>query len=101
MSRISGGCSMLPDVRSLASSNLKGDDPMKRIVVTVALACVLSSSALAGEVPSVGYAPPPPDPTHMTSVASLGDVPTGGYTQDAATDITLIVVQCIISVLSI
>jgi len=34
---------------------------MKRFVIAVALTCVLMGSALAGEVPSVGFTAPPPD----------------------------------------
>jgi hypothetical protein len=64
------------DVRNLASSKtLKGETSMKRFVMTFALTCVLSCSALAGEVPSVGLTTPPPEETTSTAP---GDVPTGG-----------------------
>ena len=36
---------------------------MKRIVLGVALMCVLSATTIAGEIPSTGItAPPPPSP---------------------------------------
>jgi hypothetical protein len=53
---------------------------MKRFVMTIALTSVLSCSALAGDVPSVGFtAPPPPEPPTATAP---GDVPTVGLTQE-------------------
>jgi len=53
---------------------------MRRILITVVLTFVLSTTALAGDVPTGGFAPPPPDePTETTSTASLpGEVPTAG-----------------------
>jgi hypothetical protein len=65
---------------------------MKRSLMTIALACVLSSPALAGEIPSGGIAPPPPpsngvitsatSPSDMLSVP--GEVPTGGFAQEVS-----------------
>jgi hypothetical protein len=53
---------------------------MKRILMTVALICVLSATALAGDIPMGGFAPPPPPaPTETTSATSPGDIPTGGF----------------------
>jgi hypothetical protein len=40
---------------------------MKRFAMSVALVCVLSSTVLAGNVPSTDYVPPPP-PSPMTTV---------------------------------
>ena len=56
---------------------------MKRLLVTTALACVLSSSALAGEIPSGGVpAPLPPGGTAPTTDAtSPGEIPSGGYAE--------------------
>ena len=75
---------------------------MKRFLIAGALTCVLSVTGLAGGIPSGDDVPPPPvDPTHITSAPAPGEVPSGGYTQDAATDITLTAVQAIIGLLSI
>ena len=72
---------------------------MKRFMVMMAITCVLSVPAWAGEVPTGDIAPPPS--AHMMSAPAPGDVPTGDYTEPTATDITLTVVQAIISLLSI
>ncbi len=73
---------------------------MKRFLMILALALIFSSSAFAGEMPTGGYAPPPPDPTHITSAPAPGDVPGGDSTQAPTTDITLTAVQAIIVFLS-
>ena len=90
---------MLRDVRSLASSNREGEVSMKRFMVITAITCVLSVPAWAGEVPT-GDNPPPP-PAYMTGAPAPGEMPTGGYTQDTATDIMLAAVQAIIGLLSV
>lgn len=56
---------------------------MKRFLVTIALACVLSSSALAGQIPTGGepVPPPPVGTTQTTSETSPGEIPTGGYAE--------------------
>jgi hypothetical protein len=59
---------------------------MKRFVLTVALVCAVSSSTLAGEVPTGGIAPPPPPQAQTSSTTSPGEVmpgevPTGGFAQ--------------------
>ena len=48
---------------------------MKRFLATIALACVLSASASAGEVPTSGVASPQP-----------GEVPTSGITSPQTGD---------------
>lgn len=51
---------------------------MKRFLVTIALACVLSSSALAGEIPISGVPSPQPGGTvQTTSEISPGEIPCG------------------------
>ena len=55
---------------------------MKRFVIAVALTCVLSGSALAGDVPSVGFTAPPPD--EPPPVTAPGDIPTVGFTQEVS-----------------
>lgn len=55
---------------------------MKRFVMTIALTCVLSGSALAGDIPSVGFTAPPPDETTpTTTLTTPGEVPSGGFAQ--------------------
>lgn len=71
---------------------------MKRIMVTIALTCVLSASVLAGEVPTVGVTPPPPPPPdgiQATSTSALGDVPSVGFTQEV-TETALSLIQSIL-----
>ena len=56
---------------------------MKRFMMTLALTCVLSASALAGDVPTVGITAPPPDETTPTSTLTApGEVPSVGYAQE-------------------
>lgn len=52
---------------------------MKRFTMALALACLLSVSALAGEIPC-DFTPPPPPPGESQSSGSTtpGDIPTGG-----------------------
>ena len=61
---------------------------MKRFVLALALTCALSATAMAGEIPSTGIAPPPPpgataqtdSPSEIpsTGVTTPGEVPTTG-----------------------
>jgi hypothetical protein len=48
---------------------------MKRFTMATVLACLLSVSAMAGNIPC-DFAPPPPPPEGIQS--SSGDIPTGG-----------------------
>lgn len=50
---------------------------MKRFTMAMALACALSVSALAGQIPC-DVIPPPPPPEGIQ--ASTGDIPTAGVT---------------------
>lgn len=75
---------------------------MKRLLIAMAIACVLFGSALAGEIPCGGYAPPAPDePTQTLTTPAPGDSPSGGYTQEGSTNITLSVVETLLSLLSV
>jgi hypothetical protein len=49
---------------------------MKRFMLTIALTCVLSVSALAGEMPTMGLVAPTPDPVVTTKAP--GEMPTTG-----------------------
>ena len=74
---------------------------MKRFTLALALTSLLSCTALAGDIPCGGYAPPAPDePTELTSSAP-GDVPSGGYTLEGSTDIGLAILQAGLSLLSV
>lgn len=57
---------------------------MKRFSMMVALVCVLSTSVLAGEVPTVG-APAPPPPNGVAAPTNPGDIPSGGKPGDIST----------------
>ena len=52
---------------------------MKRLLMTVAIACALSVTSMAGEIPSGGAPTPPPQQTASTVV--LGEKPTSGAPQ--------------------
>lgn len=52
---------------------------MKRFVIAIALACVLSGTALAGEIHTAGLVPPPPPPG-AAQTASPGDIPGVDFT---------------------
>jgi hypothetical protein len=72
---------------------------MKRFVMTIALTCALSASALAGDVPTVGVTPPPPPPPdgiQATSTSAPGDVPSVGLTQEV-TQTALTLIQSILA----
>ena len=49
---------------------------MRRLALAIALACILSGAARAGEMPSTGVAAPPPPST----VTAAGEIPTTGLT---------------------
>lgn len=61
---------------------------MKRFLMAAALTCVLSCTALGGDIPSVGFTAPPPVET--AAPTAPGEVPSGGLTQqmsEAALDL--------------
>ncbi len=60
---------------------------MKRFLIVVSLAGALSTPALAGEVPTVGFVPPtPPVITGTTHAPSQGEGATTSVAQQLATD---------------
>jgi len=85
-----------PDVRNLASQ-LKRRKPVKRFLVSVVLACVLSSSALAGDIPS-GGSPAPPPPSQTTTSTSPGATPSNG--SEEITDVVLSALSTVLGLLS-
>jgi hypothetical protein len=55
---------------------------VKRPLMTLALACVFSSSAFAGDIPSVGSPAPPPPPSNATMQSTEpGDIQTPGKSE--------------------
>ena len=62
---------------------------MRRLALAIALACVLSGMAHAGEIHSTGaVAPPTPGEIHTTGAAVAGEIPsTGG---ESTTVLTII-----------
>jgi hypothetical protein len=84
---------------TLAFLNLKGETgKMRRLALTMALACVLSVVARAGEIPTTGViATPTPSPVtaygeiHTTGVATAGEIhSTGEAAPEASTALTII-----------
>ena len=71
---------------------------MKRLLMTVGLVCILSSSALAGDVPTVGS--PAPTGTVTTTPTSPGDIPTGGLA-DQTSSATLSALLTVLGLLGI
>ena len=75
---------------------------MRRLALAIALACVLSGMARAGEIHSTGVvAPPPPPPSTLRvagdipttdAVPPTGEIPSTGATapQDSTTMLTII-----------
>lgn len=60
---------------------------MKRFLAAMALACVLSASALAGDISTSGFtSPPPPPTTETTSAPSPGEIPSGDFAQQMIDD---------------
>ena len=60
---------------------------MKRFLAAMALACVLSASALAGEISTSGFtSPPPPPTTETTSAPSPGEIPSSDLAQQTIGD---------------
>lgn len=57
---------------------------MKRFMLAVATTCILSVSALAGEMPTMGVVAPTPDPVVATTTP--GDMPTTGTAPSAPLD---------------
>lgn len=65
---------------------------MKRFLGAIALACVFSVSALAGDVPTAGIASPQPGdvptagvtPPAPSGTTSPGDVPTSGFAEQVS-----------------
>ncbi len=73
---------------------------MKRFLMLLALACVFSSSALAGDIPSVGTPSPPPSGTTQTTIQTTpGEVPTLGT--EEMSDVALSALLAVLSLLAV
>ena len=74
---------------------------MRRFLGAMALACILSTPVWAGDVPSDGFAAPPPAGTaQTTSAPSPGDIPSGGAAQSVSST-ALSLIQALIGLLAI
>ena len=76
---------------------------MKRFLIAIALTCVLSSSALAGDIPSDGSAAPKPSGITQTTGETQtppGDIPSGGKAEELSSD-TLSAVLSVLSFLAL
>lgn len=81
------GSSIQRDVEILASSfdsQKIGETTMKRFLIALALTCVLSGSALAGDVPTCGA--PVPASSETTETTSPGDITNGDSTSPGDVD---------------
>jgi hypothetical protein len=72
---------------------------MKRFLGAVALACVFSVSALAGDVPTSGS--PAPTGTNQTTATSRGELPTGGVASPNGETETSVITSVILTILSL
>lgn len=73
---------------------------MKRFLGAVALACVFSVSALAGDVPTSG-SPAPTGTTQTTTATSPGELPTGGVASPNGERKTSVITSVILTILSL
>lgn len=56
---------------------------MKRFLMVVTIVFAISSTTLAGNIPTGGIAPPPPTGDGITTNStSPGDVPTSGFAEE-------------------
>ena len=72
---------------------------MKRFLIAIALTCALSSSALAGDIPTDGSAAPAPNGITQTpgeTQTPPGDIPSGGVAEQVSND----ALSALLSVLS-
>lgn len=64
---------------------------MRRLLAAITLACALSVSVLAGDIPSLGAPTPPPQ--GIESESSPGQIPTVGTADQLSTDALLILLS--------
>ena len=70
---------------------------MKRLLLSLSLTLCITTSVVAGEVPTVGYTPPPPPPPDGMQASTLvpGEIPSGGLTYEI-TDTTVDLIQMLL-----
>lgn len=67
---------------------------MRHLAIAVLLACMLSGTARAGEIPSTGVATPPPPNTLMAT----GEIPTSDTPAPQASSMFLTIILTFISI---
>ena len=67
---------------------------MKRLVLAIAFACVLTGVARAGEIHTTGAVPPPPPPP-TTTMVTTGETPSADATAPEDSTILLMVLTII------
>lgn len=75
---------------------------MKRLLLAASLLCALSLTTIGGQIPTDGFAPPPP-PTGSTPTSSAtapGDMPGDDFAQQATASVRLTLVTTLVSLLS-
>ena len=76
--------------------NFQKETSMKRFLITIALTCALSSSAFAGDIPSVGAPAPASSGTTETTATSPGEIPSVGVAEQLSSE----ALSAVLSVLS-
>jgi len=67
---------------------------MRHLAIAVLLACMLSGTALAGEIPSTGVVAPPPPRTLTIS----GEIPTTGETAPEESDTLITIILTLLTI---
>jgi hypothetical protein len=67
---------------------------MRHLALAVLLACTLSGTAQAGEIPSTGVVAPPPPST----VTTTGEIPSTGATAPQTSSTVLTIILTLISI---
>lgn len=68
---------------------------MKKLMMVLVLSLSLSSSVMAGEIPTGGITPPPPDGMQASTTTVPGEIPSGGLTYQIA-DTTVDLIQMLL-----
>jgi len=66
---------------------------MRHLALAVLLACMLSGTARAGEIPSTGVVAPPP-----STLTTTGEIPSTGATAPQASSTLLMIILTFISI---